>query len=50
MEKMEETLKDLGLKAILYKNSTHLELMVTGLDNVFNSLFPLLEKYLHFLY
>jgi hypothetical protein len=49
-EKMRDTLKDMNLKASLTHSSKALELTVKGMDNIFKSLFELLNKYSHFLY
>lgn len=50
MEIMTLALNNLGLNASLFKSKNVLQLTVKGVDNVFNNLFPLLEKYSHFLY
>ena len=46
MEIMTNTLNTMGIK----KSTKTLTLTVKGIDNVFKSLLPLLEKYSHFLY
>jgi hypothetical protein len=50
MEIMTHTLNALNIKTSLDKGASTYTLTVKGIDNVFNSLFPLLEKYSHFLY
>ena len=53
MEIMTNTLNSMGIKTSLVKSTKTLTLTVKGIDNVFKSLFPLLEKYMlrkHFLY
>ena len=50
METMTNCLKDLKIKANLEKGGSTYTITVKGVDNVFNSLFPLLKKYTHFLY
>jgi hypothetical protein len=50
MEIITNVLNNLGLKASLSKGNKTFNLTVKGIDNVFNNLFPLLEKYSHFLY
>lgn len=50
MEIMTNTLNSMGIKTSLVKSTKTLTLTVKGIDNVFKSLFPLLEKYSHFLY
>lgn len=50
MEIMTNTLNNMGIKTSLVKSTKTLTLSVKGINNVFKSLFPLLEKYSHFLY
>ena len=50
MEMITSVLNGMGIKASLAKNTKTLTLIVKGIDNVFNSLFPLLKEYSHFLY
>jgi hypothetical protein len=50
MEIMTNALNSRGIKAYLAESNNTLTLTVKGIDNVFNSLFPLLKKYSHFLY
>ena len=50
MKIMTTTLNNMGLKASLVNKNTSFELIIKGLDNVFGSLFKLLEKHHHFLY
>lgn len=50
MEIMTNALNSKGIKAHLDKSANTLILTVKGIDNVFNSLFPLLKEYSHFLY
>lgn len=50
MEIMTTTLNNMGLKASLLNKNTSFELTIKGFDNVFGSLFKLLEKYHQFLY
>ena len=50
MEIMTNTLNSMGIKTSLVKSTKTLTLTVKGIDNVFKSLFPLLEKYSHFLF
>nr|YP_009741049.1 Homing endonuclease [Fusarium pseudograminearum]YP_010390553.1 homing endonuclease [Fusarium acaciae-mearnsii]YP_010390719.1 homing endonuclease [Fusarium austroamericanum]YP_010390776.1 homing endonuclease [Fusarium boothii]YP_010390876.1 homing endonuclease [Fusarium cortaderiae]YP_010390930.1 homing endonuclease [Fusarium louisianense]YP_010390981.1 homing endonuclease [Fusarium meridionale]YP_010391033.1 homing endonuclease [Fusarium mesoamericanum]YP_010391144.1 homing endonuclease len=50
MERMTSCLNALNIKANLDKGTNTFTLTVKGIDNVFNSLFPLLKKYSHFLY
>lgn len=50
MEIMTNTLNSMGIKTSLVKSTKTLTLTVKGIDNVFKSLFPFLEKYSHFLY
>jgi len=50
MEIMTNTLNSMGIKTSLVKSTKTLTLTVKGIDNVFKSLYPLLEKYSHFLY
>ena len=50
MEIMTNALNSRGIKAHLAESTKTLTLTVKGIDNVFNSLFPLLKEYSHFLY
>ena len=50
MEIMTNTLNSMHIKTSLIKSTNTFCLTVKGLDNVFKSLLPLLEKYSHFLY
>lgn len=50
METMTNTLNDLNIKTSLEKRAKTYTLIVKGMNNVFNSLFPLLKNYSHFLY
>ena len=50
MEIMTNTLNALNIKTSLYKGANTYTLTVKGINNVFNSLFPLLKNYSHFLY
>jgi hypothetical protein len=50
MELMTNVLNNMGIKASLVKGKNTLTLTVKGIKNVFNSLFPLLKEYSHFLY
>lgn len=50
MERMTNTLNNMGIKTSLVKSTKTFSLTVKGIDNVFKSLFPFLEKYSHFLY
>nr|ATI20295.1 hypothetical protein [Juglanconis sp.] len=50
MELMTSTLNTLNIKTSLEKGVNTCTLIVKGIDNVFNSLFPLLKIYSHFLY
>lgn len=50
MEIMTNTLNSMGIKTSLVKSTKTFSLTVKGIDNVFKSLFPLLEKYSHFLF
>lgn len=50
MELMTSTLNTLNIKTSLEKGLNTYTLTVKGIDNVFNSLFPLLKIYSHFLY
>jgi hypothetical protein len=50
MEIMTDTLNALNIKTSLEKSDATYTLIVKGINNVFNSLFPLLKKYSHFLY
>jgi len=50
MEIMTNALNSKGIKAQKDKSANTLILTVKGIDNVFNSLFPLLKEYSHFLY
>lgn len=50
MERMANTLNSTGIKTSLVKSTKTFSLTVKGIDNVFKSLFPLLEKNSHFLY
>ena len=50
MELMTDTLNSKGIKTTLVKSTKTFSLTVKGIDNVFNSLFPLLEKNYHFLF
>lgn len=50
MEIITNTLKSMDIKTCLAKSNKTFYLTVKGIDNVFKSLFPLLEKYSHFLY
>ena len=50
METMTNTLNDLNIKTSLEKRPKTYTLIVKGMNNVFNSLFPLLKNYSHFLY
>ena len=50
MELMTNYLNTINIKANLYKGVNTYTLTVKGIDNVFNSLFPLLKKYSYFLY
>lgn len=49
METMTNCLKDLKIKANLEKGGSTYTITVKGVDNVFNSLFPLLKKIYSFL-
>lgn len=50
METMANTLNALNIKTSLDKSVNTYTLTVKGINNVFNSLFPLLKNYSHFLY
>jgi hypothetical protein len=50
MEIMTNTLNALNIKTSLDKGANTYTLTVKGFNNVFNSLFPLLKNYSHFLY
>lgn len=50
MERMTNTLNSMGIKTSLVKSTKTFSLNVKGIDNVFKSLFPFLEKNSHFLY
>lgn len=50
MERMTDTLNALNIKTSLEKSATTYTLTVKGINNVFNSLIPLLKNYSHFLY
>jgi|SRR5690349_5344016 hypothetical protein len=50
MEIMTNTLNALNIKTSLDKGANTYTLTVKGINNVFNSLFPLLKNYSHFLY
>lgn len=50
MEKMTNTLNALNIKTSLEKSAKTYTLTVKGINYVFNSLFPLLKNYSHFLY
>lgn len=50
MELMTSTLNTLNIKTSLEKGVNTYTLIVKGIDNVFNSLFPLLKIYSHFLH
>jgi len=50
MEIMTDTLNALNIPTSLEKSATTYTLVVKGINRVFNSLFPLLKKYSHFLY
>lgn len=50
MEIMTNFLNNFGLKAHLIEGNKTFNLTIKGIDNVFNNLFPLLEKHSHFLY
>ena len=50
MEIMTKSLNSLGVRTSLLKSTKTFTLTVKGIDNVFKSLFPLLEKHMHFLY
>jgi hypothetical protein len=50
MEIITNTLNALKIKTSLEKNANRYTLTVKGISNVFNSLFPLLKNYSHFLY
>lgn len=50
MERMTNTLNSRGIKTSLVKSTQTFSLTVKGIDNVFKSLLPLLEKNSHFLY
>lgn len=50
MEIMTNTLNIMGIKTSLVKSTKTISLTVKGIDNVFKSLLPLLEKNSHFLY
>ena len=50
MEIMTNVLNALGIKTSLEKSANTYTLTVKGINNVFNSLFPLLKNYSHFLY
>lgn len=50
MERMTNTLNSMGIKTSLVKSTKTFSLTVKGIDNVFKSLFPFLEKNSHFLY
>jgi hypothetical protein len=50
MEIMTNALNALNIKTYLEKNANTYTLTVKGINNVFNSLFPLLKNYSHFLY
>lgn len=47
---MTNTLNNINIKTYLEKNANTYTLTVKGINNVFNSLFPLLKKYSFFLY
>lgn len=50
MEIMTSSLNALNIKTSLEKGTNTYTLIVKGINNVFNSLFPLLKNYSHFLY
>jgi hypothetical protein len=50
METMANALNALNIKTYLEKSANTYTLTVKGIYNVFNSLFPLLKNYSHFLY
>lgn len=50
MEIMTNILNSMAIKTSLDKSTKVYSLTTKGMDNVFKSLFPLLEKYSHFLY
>ena len=50
MENMTNTLNAINIKTSLDKGAKTYTLTVKGINNVFNSLFPLLKNYSHFLY
>lgn len=50
METMTNALNALNIKTSLEKSANTYTLTVKGINNVFNSLFPLLKNYSHFLY
>lgn len=50
MEIMTDTLNALNIKTSLERGANTYTLTVKGINNVFGSLFPLLNKYSHFLY
>jgi hypothetical protein len=50
METMTNALNALNIKTSLEKSANTYTLTVKGINNVFNSLFPLLNNYSHFLY
>lgn len=47
---MIDCLNNMGIKTSLERSTKVISLTVKGIDNVFNSLLPYLEKYSHFLY
>lgn len=51
MEKMTEVLNKCKVSTSLYKREQDVyALVANGMENIFTNLFPLLEKYSHFLY
>lgn len=50
MELMTSYLNDINIKTNLEKGANTYTLTVKGINNVFNSLFPILKNYSHFLY
>jgi hypothetical protein len=50
MEIMNNTLNNMDIKTSLVKSTKTFSLTVKGINNVFKSLFPLLEKHSHFLF
>jgi hypothetical protein len=51
MEKMLNVIKNKGVSAALTTEKRgYCKLNVKGIENIFSNLFPLLDKYSHFLY